>query len=313
MKGLDISRSYYFEYGEPMLEREFPEILPVIAAGLCGSGSECFGYDDVISTDHDFDPGFCIFIPGEEVIDRRTAFLLERAYASLPREYMGFRRPPLDPAGGNRRGVIRYSDFFLQRTGDPDGRLSVSGFLRVPDHYLAEAVNGEIFRDDCGVFSDIRARLADCPRDARLKKLAGALFTMGQAGQYNYPRCLARGEYAAARLSLFRFAEGAIHAAFLVSRRYMPYYKWAPRALRELDFADGFSEAIETLLTSGCPAGSENNTDLIESVCRTVIDRAAAAGDCDPVSDGGAERAAYSVNDRISDPNIRNTSVAFTE
>ena len=64
MTGLEIARGYFEEYGRPMLEREFPEVLPQLAAGLCGSGSECFGYDDDISRDHDFAPGFLLFLPG---------------------------------------------------------------------------------------------------------------------------------------------------------------------------------------------------------------------------------------------------------
>ena len=83
MKGLELSRSYFENFGRTMLE-EFPDILPKIAAGLCGSGSECFGFDDDISRDHDFEPGFCIFLPSEETVDRRSAFLLERAYSKLP-------------------------------------------------------------------------------------------------------------------------------------------------------------------------------------------------------------------------------------
>ena len=60
MKGLELGRKYYEEYGKPMLEKEFPEIINSIAVGLVGSGSDCYGYDDDISHDHDFEPGFFI-------------------------------------------------------------------------------------------------------------------------------------------------------------------------------------------------------------------------------------------------------------
>ena len=42
---------------------------------------------------------------------------LERAYAKLPKEFMGFKRSSLDPVGGNRHGVIRMSEFFVEKTG----------------------------------------------------------------------------------------------------------------------------------------------------------------------------------------------------
>ena len=106
MKGLELSKNYFEEYGRPMLEAEFRDILPYLAAGLFGSGSECFGYDDEVSRDHDFEPGFCIFLPDESVIDRRTAFMLERAYAKLPKEFMGAKSQMLAPVGGMRRSTI---------------------------------------------------------------------------------------------------------------------------------------------------------------------------------------------------------------
>ena len=34
MKGLELARAYYKEYGEPMLREKFPELLPLLAAGL---------------------------------------------------------------------------------------------------------------------------------------------------------------------------------------------------------------------------------------------------------------------------------------
>ena len=78
MKGLELSKAFFFEYGKPMLENDFPSLLPHIAVGLVGAGSECLGFDDDFSRDHDFEAGFCIFLPDETTIDRKTAFALER-------------------------------------------------------------------------------------------------------------------------------------------------------------------------------------------------------------------------------------------
>ena len=61
-KGLDLCEAFFEEYGLPMLQSEFPAYLPYIAAGLVGEGSECFGFDDEISRDHDFGPGFCLWL-----------------------------------------------------------------------------------------------------------------------------------------------------------------------------------------------------------------------------------------------------------
>ena len=63
------------------------------------------------------------------------------------------------------------------------------------------------------------------PRDVQLKKLAGNILTMGQAGQYNYSRCLERNEAAAAQLSVVEFVKSAINVIFLLNKKYQPYYK----------------------------------------------------------------------------------------
>ena len=54
IKGLELAERFYLEYGAPMIKEKFPSLEGIIAAGLVGSCSECFGYDDGISRDHDF-------------------------------------------------------------------------------------------------------------------------------------------------------------------------------------------------------------------------------------------------------------------
>ena len=186
MKGLELCERFYREYGEPMLKEQFPDLLPYIATGLFGSGSECYGYDDELSTDHDFEPGFCIFIPGEEEVDSKACFRLERAYAKLPDEFMGYSRQKVSPVGGNRHGVIRLDEFLSDKTGYPSGELGMADWFRIPEYSLLEVTNGKIFYDGWGRLTKIRENLHYLPEDVRRKKLAGHLLTRAQAGQYNY-------------------------------------------------------------------------------------------------------------------------------
>ena len=309
MKGLELSKAFYEQYGKPMLHTQFADYEELIAVALCGSGSECFGFDDDVSTDHDFEPGFCLFLPGEDVIDRRTAFLLERAYAKLPREFEGFRRSLMNPVGGNRHGVIRMDDFFLQKVGAADGMLSAEQWLTIPEFYLAEATNGAVFRDDCGAFSAIREKLAAMPEDIRRKKLAGELLTMAQSGQYNYNRCLRHGETGAAQLAAVEFVKAAIHTVFLLNKTYMPYYKWQFRALRALPALSGLAEPLEFLLTT------ENSDDLCETKYGIMEDSAGMVIEALQTQEltkaicGDLEKHAFSVNDSIADATIRNMHI----
>ena len=292
-----------------MLEERFPELVPYLAAGLIGSGSECYGYDDEVSRDHDFEPGFCIFLPGEEVVDRKAAFALERAYAGLPREFMGLRRALVSPVGGARHGVIRTADFLMDKTGTNDGVLSLYEWLTLPDYSLSEVVNGEIFEDRYGGITAVRDRLRHRPQDVRLKKLAGHLLLMAQAGQYNYQRCLRHGETGAAQLAVTEFVKNAMAAAFLLNDAYQPYYKWSFRALRELDKLPFMAELLEYLLTTGNEQDTrDEKIDVMEGIAADVIGELQAQGLTQAVC-GDLEKHAYSVNDRIADAQIRNMHI----
>ena len=309
MKGLELARAFYKEYGEPMLREKFPELLPLLAAGLAGSGSECWGFDDEISRDHDFEPGFCLFLPGEEIVDRKAAFALERAYAALPREFMGFKRSLVSPVGGARHGVIRTADFMKDKVGAPDGKLDMMQWLYVPDYSLAEAVNGEIFMDGYGEVTAIRASLRRRPEDVRLKKLAGHLLLMAQSGQYNYLRCLAHGETAAAQLAVTEYVKSSMAAVFLLNEEYQPYYKWSFRAMRALPKLSLTAELLEYLLTTDNePETSAEKSRVIEGIAEDIIEELRAQGltraDCTDL-----EKHAYSVNDHVEDGQIRNMHV----
>ena len=308
MKGLEISRKFYEQYGKPMLE-EFADLKGLLAVGLCGSGSECFGYDDEISADHDYEPGFCIFVP--ENLDSRREFQLERAYSRLPKEFMGLKRSPLSPVGGNRHGVLHTAEFFMDKTGTTDGKLTAGQWFSVPDSALAEAVNGEIFEDQLGEVTEIRQRISRMPEDVRLKKLAAHLLNMGQAGQYNYLRCVRRGEGAAAQLAAVEFVKSTLQTVFLLNRRYMPYYKWSFRALRDLPLLSDLYEPLEFLLTSDNGTKTAGpKAEIIEDIAAMILQELHRQ-EITRATCGSLETHAYSVNDFIRDNDIRNRHILF--
>ena len=311
MKGIELSKEYFEAFGKEVLETEFSAALPLLAVGLVGGGSECLGFDDKVSTDHDFEPGFCIFLPDEETVDRRTAFLLERAYAKLPKEFMGFIRSPLNPVGGNRHGVIRMEDFFLEKVGSRDGRLSLGQWFSVPEQGLLEATSGAVFFDNLGKFSEIRKRLGYFPEDIRLKKLSGHLLLMAQSGQYNYNRCILRGNTAAAQMAVFEFTKSALHTIYLLNRTYMPYYKWSFRGLEGLPILGDLTGDLEYLISSGNSTDEANKKrDLIESICGKISDELRLLG-LTETKGSELEPQAYAVNEKITDHGIRTLHILY--
>ena len=264
MQGLDEAKALYLSHGRQMIHELFPDYEDKIAVGLAGHGSECFGFDDALSRDHDFPIGFCLWIDDET--DRKIGIELDRAYRRLPIQAAGERSAMAEKS----RGVYRISDFYRRYTGCDGAPKELMHWLSLPSHALAEATNGEIWRDDMELFSSIRnTLLTGMPEDVRLKKLAAKAVEMAQTGQYNFPRMLQRGDAAAAMLCLSRFVNAACEAIYLLNRRHMPYYKWQLKAMESLEIMAYMKEAFDFLLTAENDSeGMELKRKVVEDICR---------------------------------------------
>ena len=311
MKGLELAEKFYIEFGEKMIDENFSHIKEYLAIGFIGSGSECFGFDDEISRDHDFEPGFCVFLPDESLVSSKDQFELERAYSRLPKDFEGFKRNELNPVGGNRHGVIRIADFFESKTGNKNGDIGNKDWFFISEQFLLEAINGKIFCDNFGLLTEIRERLEYFPEDIRLKKLTGNLLVMAQAGQYNYKRCIAREETAAAQLAVIEFVNATLKVIFLLNKKYIPYYKWVFRSLKELPkFSELFYELEYLISSSNTEKEAKLKEEIIENISCTIIDELKNQKLID-TSSVNLERQAYSVNERIDNPEIRNLNIMF--
>ncbi|MBR1457501.1 MAG: DUF4037 domain-containing protein [Oscillospiraceae bacterium] len=283
-----------------MLHERFPQYEGRIAVGLAGRGSECFGFDDEVSRDHDFETGFCLWL--EDIDDLRIGVELARAYRALP----GSGAAQRSSMGEERLGVRRTGFFYRRYTGTAGAPESWQQWLYLPSHALAEATNGEVWRDDLGRFSAVReAILHGMPEDVRRKKLAARAVEMAQAGQYNYGRCLRHGEEGAAMLAAAEFVRAACGMIYLLNRRHMPYYKWMLRGMDGLPQLGQLRPALEFILTAeNDEAGRQTKTGVIEDVCAAVIRQLRAEG----LSHGDwdyLEPHAFAVMDTIENPEIR--------
>lgn len=262
MTGLKLAREFYLANRDILRER-MPEVMAQACAGLCGEGSECFGCDDGTSRDHDFSAAFCLWLP-QSILERHSKRIAE-VFRGLPKR---FHEMPADfsPHAANRRGPRSIEDYYFFFTGLDRSPQGWREWLGLPEAQLAAATNGEVFEDSAGIFSARRNDLlAYYPEDVRLKKLAARCMQMAQSGQYNLARCLGRGENAAALLALSHFAESAISFVFLANRRYMPFYKWAPRIGRGLPLlGDELAVLLDALASTA--VGSESNRRLVAAV-----------------------------------------------
>lgn len=278
-KGLELSRKFYEEYGKPLIEQELPDLAPVMAAGLVGEGSECFGFDDEISQDHDWGPAFCLWMP-QDVLDN-NAERIEAVLAKLPDSMDGFKTRMKPEQRMNRVGPLSIERFYKTFLNVPRAPETIGEWRAIPEHYLAVATNGEVFHDPAGIFTGIREQLlAFYPEDIRIKKLAARCVAASQAGQYNLPRMMSRHAYTAVSICRARFTEAVISMLFLLHKKYMTFYKWAPQAMARLSLlGEGIAGTIEQL---NCLTPIENTTDdfmaVIEDVCQRIADELLAQG-----------------------------------
>lgn len=308
MQGIELSRRYYEEYGIPMIKEQFAEFESRIAVGLAGPGSDCFGFDDEISRDHDFGAGFCLWLTDED--NELFGFQLARAYGRLPRIFMETEKGKTNSYGTARYGVKTISDFYLPLTGKAGAPESLYEWLFTPEHALAAAVNGCVFRDDLGKFSEIRSIISTgMPEDIRLKKLAARTALMAQSGQYNFSRCIAHGETGAAALAAAEFARNTASFVYLINGKYAPFYKWAIRGIKSLEILPEFSQKLTDLLTGGfSPDEIKNKQNIIENICADAADYLRKAGFVQSSSDF-LEPLAYQVQNKIKNSEIRSLHI----
>lgn len=271
--GMELARRFWEQAGKPMLQSRYPDYAERIAVGLVGYGSECFGFDDALSRDHDFAPRFCLWLTDEDYAAIGTALQedYERIAHAWRSEHSSADLPdsPTTPrAQGTMRrdGVFRIGDFFETLTGyrEAPPQDAPHEWLALDESTLATATNGRIFADALGIFSKTRQGFTFMPEDVRLSLISRRLGMLSQAGQYNLPRMLQRGDGAAAMTSIHEFTQAAISLVFLVNNPvsvgYAPYYKWRFAALRRL------SRRMATRLPGVC-AQLEEILHLASAAC----------------------------------------------
>lgn len=266
--GAELCRAYYDKYGVPMIARKFPEYISRIATGHVGEGSDCFGYDDAVSKDHDFGPGFSMWVTKDTYDEIGEA--LQAAYLALPDTFQGYQRVNSSHAM-ERFGVCIIEDFYERVLGGGHLPQKDKDYLLLEDCYLACAVNGEVYRDDEGIFSNIRNRLkAGYPKGVKLLKTAQVTAQLGQNGQYNYERAAKRGEWTAALLSRTDAVKQGMQLAYLLADVYAPHDKWMHRGLKK--FNEEVYSVVEKLTDCGLKDVKET-VNLLEQLSMVLLNQ----------------------------------------
>ncbi len=272
-KGIDIAKRF-FEASLPILTSRIPGIMAHAAAGLAGEGSECLGFDDETSRDHDWGPAFCLWLP--EKLLREEFLQIEQAIALLPSTFKGYPTRMGRDARMGRVGPMSVEGFYRRFLGMDRAPETWREWRAIPEYHLCSCTSGEVFMDNAGHFSSVRKSiLSYYPEDLRRKKIAARCMIMAQTGQYNLPRCLSRGDIIPAMLAASRFSEAALSMVHLLNRKFMPFYKWAARSAASLPLLGQETVLVLDVLAKtswNMPAQSSQAMQEIETLCARVAE-----------------------------------------
>ena len=249
IKGLDLSRKFYHDAVEPILEEHFPNLI--YSAALIGSGSEVLGYDTEMSTDHHWGPRMMLFLSS---MDKATyADAISQALSeNLPYTFHGystnFGQPKIGEGDNgtqllqtitegpvNHRIEIDTIDEFMETyLGiDTHHQMTPADWLSIPQQKLLSLTAGEVFHDALNL-ETIRERFLYYPHDVWLYLLACSWSRIGQ-DEHLAPRAGYVGDELGSALIAGRLVRSIMQLCFLMEKQYAPYPKWFGTVFAQLD------------------------------------------------------------------------------
>ncbi|MEM7800904.1 MAG: DUF4037 domain-containing protein, partial [Chloroflexota bacterium] len=240
------SERYFYKAVKPILDRHYPD-LPY-TAGLIGDGSEVLGYDDQMSTDHDWGPRLLLFLDPEDH-NRLSTELNGRLATELPYVFEGVPTSftPPDPNDHNtqqlepiesgpvhhRVKLYKLRHYLYNQLGiDVEKQMAASDWVSVSEQRLLSVTAGKLFVDQLGL-EEIRSRLAYYPRDVWLYLLAAGWTRIGQE-EHLMGRAGVVGDEIGSALIAARLVRDIMRLFFFMEKRYAPYAKWFGTAFKSL-------------------------------------------------------------------------------
>lgn len=279
VKGLEIAKDFFLNWGLPFLKKEFPELPSRISAGRF-LGSDVIGADDKISRDHDWGPQFTLFLSKDDYCSLGTQ-LSDKMNREAPMNWKGYR-----VAGAGDKNVIVESvpRWIKQHLGfskppqfDKDWGMFINYFRDIPyvkvfsegwESKLYFLKHGTLWLNNNNEFIQWRKLLKFFPENVWYGRLAEECFCIWHYGEYNFvERISKRADPITIPLCLEEFVKGVMRIQFLLTKDFTPYWKWLAYEFRKLDCAQHYIPLLESLLGSDDVA---KQVELVKHICHDI-------------------------------------------
>ncbi|MDY0289066.1 MAG: DUF4037 domain-containing protein [Sphaerochaeta sp.] len=248
MKGLRLSELFFEQSVCPAFAEELPhQEFQRLAFGLVGPGSECYGFDDELSRDHDWGPRVIVWVPSTTSKDAIARY--QAIYDGLDPYCFGYGHSQKVDSSIIRQGVHPIDGFFSSVLGYDHPPATELEWMVVKEEALSLATNGKVFSDGPGLVTAFRTTLMEYyPTDVWLKKISSRCALIAQYGQSNLLRSYARKDDLGVCYELAMVAREAAMLVYLLKEQYRPYYKWLFLGLEGLgDLGCSVREQLEEL------------------------------------------------------------------
>ena len=280
IKGLDLSESFFNECALPLLQKHYPDLR--YSAGLIGWGSDVLGYDDAVSTDHQWGPRFYLFLRDEDEAKKQE--LHDIFSKNFPYEHNGYsvNFSAVDEADGGVRYMEPISEGKVSSLidiltvdeylagwylGISDLRnLTDLDWLTFSEHRLLGVTSGRIYKDDLRLRDKLEV-LQFYPENVRLYLIASNWSIIAEEQAF-VRRCADVGDSIGSALVCGRIADRLMRLVFLYCKKYAPYSKWFGKAFSELAVSAELKDALLNAVTASDIETREN--EIVRAQLLTV-------------------------------------------
>lgn len=262
MKGQEISRRFFEEWGLPYIREHFPQIEHRVAAGLFHK-SQSIGADDELSRDHDWGAGFELILTDVD-FNEMGETVRQKINTDVPKEWQGW---PM--IFGEGIPVESVSGFFKRETSSEyESPPEDWEFGEAIESHLFFIKNGPLYYDPLGDFTARRDTFCKWPEAFLKKKMRRCCWLMWHHGRYNFvTRVCRRNDPVAVYTCLGEFLNATMRLCLYLNDEFAPYWKWIPYQFRKIGWATDIIDHVDALALS---YDKEEQAQHVAEICNLV-------------------------------------------